>query len=70
MLQARETRMSREPALRDSNSELLRMAMDDTEFARCWGANLPMSGRVEQRRSMYTNMIVSQMGILSDYGKN
>ncbi|MFC4869523.1 DUF6082 family protein [Streptomonospora arabica] len=66
VLQARETRMSRELALRDSNSELLRMAMEDAEYARCWGANLPMPDRAEQRRSMYTNMIVSQWEMAYD----
>ncbi|MBB4933187.1 hypothetical protein F4561_004007 [Lipingzhangella halophila] len=60
VLQARETRMSRELALRDSNSELLRIAMESPEYAECWGANLPLPEGKAQRQSMYTNMILSQ----------
>nr|WP_275548865.1 DUF6082 family protein [Streptomonospora sp. PA3] len=66
VLQARETRISRELALRDSNSELLRMAMESPEYARCWGANLPMTDPAAQRQSMYTNMIISQWEMAYD----
>lgn len=58
--QTRETRVSRELAVRDSTSELLRMAMDNPEYAECWGANLTQPTGRAQRQSMYTNMIVSQ----------
>ncbi|MDA0565539.1 DUF6082 family protein [Streptomonospora sp. S1-112] len=67
VLQARETRIARELALRDSNSELLRMAMENPEYARCWGTNLSPGGR-EQRQHMYTNMIVSQWEMAFESG--
>ncbi|MFW5416782.1 hypothetical protein J0910_09190 [Nocardiopsis sp. CNT-189] len=60
VLQARETRLSRENALRESNAELLRMAMEDPVYAACWGENLTDVGGIAQRQSMYTNMILSQ----------
>ncbi|WP_017592544.1 DUF6082 family protein [Nocardiopsis potens] len=60
VLQARETRLSRENALRESNAELLRMAMEDPVYAACWGENLTDAGGTAQRQSMYTNMILSQ----------
>ncbi|WP_131101350.1 DUF6082 family protein [Streptomonospora litoralis] len=66
VVQARETRMARELALRDSNSELLRMAMENEEYAECWGANMSATGSKAQRQSMYTNMIVSQWEMAFD----
>lgn len=60
VFQARESRAMREQAFRDANSELLKMAMDDPDYAECWGANLAPDGRRDQRQSMYVNMILTQ----------
>ncbi|QVQ53163.1 hypothetical protein J4H86_05080 [Spiractinospora alimapuensis] len=60
VLQLREVRNSREIALRESNSELLRMAMDDPAYRACWGTNFPADASTADRQRMYTNMIFSQ----------
>lgn len=66
VVQARETRNARERALRDSNSELLRMAMENPEYRECWGENFPEGDGTAQRQAMYMNMILSQWEMAYD----
>lgn len=61
-LQIREMRNTREVALRQSNSELLRMAMENPEYLECWGTNFPPDAGRADRQRMYTNMIILPMG--------
>ena len=60
IFQARESRATREQAFRASNSEMLKMAMDDPAYAECWGGVLEPGNLTEQRQSMYVNMILTQ----------
>jgi len=60
VFQARESRATREQAFRDANTEMLKMAMDDPDYAACWGGNLAPADRKDQRQSMYVNMILTQ----------
>lgn len=60
VFQARESRAMREHAIRDANTEMLKMAMEDPDYAECWGGNLTAGDPREQRQSMYVNMILTQ----------
>jgi hypothetical protein len=60
VFQARESRASREQAFRAANTEMLKMAMDDPDYAECWGGLITETDRRDQRRSMYVNMILTQ----------
>lgn len=60
VFQARESRATREQAFRDANTEMLKMAMDDPDYAECWGGNLAPGEPRAQRQSMYVNMILTQ----------
>ncbi|MDS1270756.1 DUF6082 family protein [Lipingzhangella sp. LS1_29] len=68
VLQVREMRNTREVALRQSNSELLRMAMDHPEYLECWGTNFPADAGRADRQRMYTNLIVSQWEMAYESG--
>jgi hypothetical protein len=58
-LQARESKASREQALRAIHTELLQMAMDDEVYRRCWGPFFSAGDPTAQREHMYVNLIVS-----------
>lgn len=60
VFQARESKAAREQAIRDSNTELLRMAMDDPDLNECWGASAIGGSFRQQRQRMYVNLILSQ----------
>jgi hypothetical protein len=60
ILQSRESRAGREQAFRAANTEMLKMAMDNPEYAECWGGNMPSQDGKSRRQSMYVNMILTQ----------
>jgi hypothetical protein len=64
VFQARETKASREQALRSLHVDLLRMAMDDEVYRRCWGPFFVTDDPDGQRAQMYTNMIVSHWELM------
>jgi hypothetical protein len=64
VFQARETKASREQALRSLHVDLLRMAMDDEVYRRCWGPFFDADDPDGQRAQMYTNMIVSHWELM------
>lgn len=64
VFQARETKASREQALRSLHVDLLRMAMDDEVYRRCWGPFFDTDDPDGQRAQMYTNMIVSHWQLM------
>jgi hypothetical protein len=59
VFQARETKASRDQALRTLHVDLLRMAMDNEVYRRCWGDFFDSTDPDEQRAQMYVNMIFS-----------
>jgi hypothetical protein len=59
IFQARETKANREQALRSLHVDLLKMAMDDEVYRRCWGPFFDSDDPDAQRAQMYTNMIFS-----------
>jgi hypothetical protein len=67
-LQLREVRNAREVALRESNNELLRMAMDNPEYWECWGPERAEEQTKADRQHMYTNMIFNQWEIAYEAG--
>ncbi len=60
VLQARDSRALRLQAIRESHTRLLEMAMNDSELNKVWGPSGLSDPFVQQRQSMYANMIVSQ----------
>lgn len=68
VFQARESRAMREHAIRDANTEMLKMAMEDPDYAECWGGNLSAGDPREQRQSMYVNMILNQWEMAYETG--
>jgi len=64
VFQARETKASREQALRALHVDLLRMAMDDETYRRCWGEFFDSDDPDAQRAQMYTNMIFSHWELM------
>ncbi|GAA4624554.1 hypothetical protein GCM10023196_025160 [Actinoallomurus vinaceus] len=60
VLQARDSRSIRLQAIRESHTRLLEMAMNDPELNKVWGPSGLSDPFVQQRQSMYANMIVSQ----------
>ncbi|MEX5636273.1 DUF6082 family protein [Parafrankia sp. FMc2] len=64
VFQARETKASRDQALRSLHVDLLRMAMDDEVYRRCWGEFFDSSDPEEQRAQLYVNMIFSHWELM------
>ncbi|WP_344907461.1 DUF6082 family protein [Actinomadura meridiana] len=60
ILQARETKISREEARRIAIAELLKMAMDDPDLDEAWGPVPAGESRKARRQLMYINMIISE----------
>ncbi|WP_433177405.1 DUF6082 family protein [Actinoallomurus sp. CA-150999] len=60
VLQARDSRAIRLQAIRESHTRLLEMAMNDPELNKVWGPSGLSDPFVQQRQSMYANMIISQ----------
>ncbi|TDD59682.1 hypothetical protein E1293_46230, partial [Actinomadura darangshiensis] len=60
VLQARETKISREEARRIAIAELLKMAMDDPDLDAAWGPVPAGEDRKARRQLMYINMIISE----------
>jgi hypothetical protein len=58
--QGRESRAARLHAIRDNHNHLIEMAMGDPELNKVWGPGGLGDPFVDQRQSMYANMIVSQ----------
>ncbi|MEV4252498.1 DUF6082 family protein [Spirillospora sp. NPDC049652] len=59
VLQARETKATREQAVRAVHTDLLRMAMEDEVYRRAWGPYFAAGDSERQRQHMYINLIVS-----------
>ncbi|WP_328854126.1 DUF6082 family protein [Microbispora hainanensis] len=57
ILQARETKATREQALRALHGDLMRMAMDDPLYRACWGPFFSADEEDGQKAHMYVNMI-------------
>ncbi|OHV66823.1 hypothetical protein BCD48_35640 [Pseudofrankia sp. BMG5.36] len=64
VFQARETKASRDQALRSLHVDLLRMAMDDEVYRRCWGDFFDSADPEEQRAQLYVNMIFSHWELM------
>jgi hypothetical protein len=64
VFQARETKASRDQALRSLHVDLLKMAMDDAVYRRCWGPFFDSDDPDAQRAQMYTNMIFSHWELM------
>lgn len=58
LFQARELRASREQTLRVLHTDLIRMAMEDPLYMRCWGHRPSMTDD-QRRQFMYINLMVS-----------
>jgi hypothetical protein len=59
VLQARESKASREHASRLIHTDLLKMAMDDRAYLECWGPYSSATDPIAQRQAMYVNLILS-----------
>jgi len=59
-IQAGESKTAREHAIRQSNIELVKMAMDDPVYNECWGPALALADETRQRQWVYVNLILSQ----------
>lgn len=59
-LQARDSRALRLQAIRELHIRLLEMAMNDPELNKVWGPSGLSDPFIQQRQSMYANMILSQ----------
>jgi hypothetical protein len=62
--QAREAKASREQALRTMHADLLKMAMEDELYRRCWGPDYSSDDPDEQRAQLYINLIVSHWQLM------
>jgi hypothetical protein len=60
-MQARESKASREQALRVIHTELLQMAMEDEVYRRSWGPFFAAGDATAQREHMYINLIISNL---------
>lgn len=58
ILQARANYQARVQAVREMHSDLLKMALDDPAFLRCWGPG-PRSSALDERQAVYINLILS-----------
>jgi hypothetical protein len=68
VLQAREAKAAREQALRALHTDLMKMALDEPDFLRCWG---PIGDSVDLgwfRKHVYTNLIVSHWQLMWEVG--
>jgi hypothetical protein len=68
LLQGRETKATREQALRGLHVDLIKIALDDPLYLSCWG---PFSGSTnidDRRRHMYTNLMVSHWQMMWEVG--
>jgi hypothetical protein len=61
IMQARESKASREQALRVIHTDLLQMAMEDEVYRRSWGPFFAVGDAAAQREHMYVNLIISNL---------
>jgi hypothetical protein len=57
--QARETKRAREETRREAISDLLKMAMNDSDLDECWGPVPEPDDPKTRKQQLYTNMIIS-----------
>lgn len=60
MCLVRQSRTMRERAVRDVNTALLKLAMEDPAYAECWRGNLPAGEPQEQRQGFYADLVLMQ----------
>ncbi|WP_007508645.1 MULTISPECIES: DUF6082 family protein [Pseudofrankia] len=63
-LQPGVVRARRDQALRSLHVDLLRMAMDDEVYRRCWGDFFDSADPEQQRAQLYVNMIFSHWELM------
>src|SRR5262249_17971419 len=64
IFQARETKANREQSLRVMHMDLMKLAMDDEMYRRCWGPDFSSDDPDEQRAQLYVNMIISHWRLM------
>jgi hypothetical protein len=68
MIQSREAKAAREQALRVLHIDLLKMALDDDIYLRCWGPYSSKSDDTSRRQHIYANLIVSHWQMMYEVG--
>jgi hypothetical protein len=66
--QARESKASRDQALRALHLDLMKMAMQDEVYSDSWGPFFDNDDHTEQRQHMYINLIIEHWRMMCEFG--